>query len=219
MLYIIPIFLFSNNIKFEKNGVKMRKKSKIILGGVLAGVLATTLIIALLPVMLYGFSVDTVTVSWNPTASVSAATSNALGLDSQDSSDFDDITFSGDLTLYAEHVVYNPYAYFQTKFQGNVHASASWAAAYLEQLGIHIRIEIQLDVTNPLGQSGQFYFYLENLAAVLNIDMVIGSDMMQIVNGTYYFEMSATFSLEVDGFFSGSYTEDINGSIDIIIIY
>ena len=195
----------------------MRKKSKIILGGVLAGIFALALFIGLLPVMLYGFSVDTVTVSWNPTAIASSATSGAMGLDSQGSSGLDDVSFSGDLTLHAEHVIYTPYAYVQTKFQGNVHASASWAAQYLEALGIHLTIVIHLDVVNPLGQSGAFDFYLENLAGALNMDLVIGKDMMEIVNGTYSFDLSATFSLVVDDVFSGSYDVSASGNIDIII--
>lgn len=196
----------------------MRKKSKIILGGVLIGVLATTLIISLLPVIIYGFSVDTVTVSWNPTASYSGAGSSAIGLDSQDSSDFDDFTFSGDLTLHAEHVVYNPYAYVQTKFQGNVHASASFMGKVLAAVGIRITIEIHLVVVNPLGQSGQFDFYLENLSGDLNTDLIIGNDMMQIVNGTYDFDLSATFSLEVNGVASGSTDIAASGSIGVVII-
>ena len=196
----------------------MRKKSKIILGGALAGIFAIALIIALLPVMIYGFSVDTVTVNWNPTATASAAISDVMGSDSQDSSGFNDVTFSGDLTLHAEHVIYNPYSYVQTKFQGNVHASSSWTIQYLELLGIHLAITIHLKVVNPLGQSGQFDFYLTNLAGNLNVDLVIGKDMMQIVNGTYYFELNATFSLDVNNVYSGSYNVNANGNIGVTIL-
>ncbi len=189
----------------------MRRKNKIIAGGALAGILAITLVIALFPVMLYGFSVQTFSISCTP--SVDAMASSSTSDDSRLAYGF---SLGG--SLNAEYTVYNPYAYFGLKLQGNAHGSGSIDLSTIPgSQQLQIILLFQLTITNPLGQTKEFNFNLNQLVGIIDANLVVGNDMMQIVNGTYDLELFITLTIIYNGAQLYYENESISGSVDIVI--
>ncbi|MFX1274307.1 MAG: hypothetical protein ACFFBP_16250 [Promethearchaeota archaeon] len=195
----------------------MRSSSKKIIGGVIGGILATTLIIALIPVFMYGFAVNTVTINYNPFFSMFPSPSTSDDSISINSFGFGSYAFTGG-TLEAEHTVISPYAYFDVKTKGNCAGTGSLDFSSIPGFeAIDIILLFQLTITNPLAQSVTLDFSLQDIAGDLSIDIILGPDMIQIVNGTYQMSLFALLSLTYSGttLFSGNLT--IDGTVDVII--
>ncbi|TXT62836.1 MAG: hypothetical protein BAJALOKI3v1_490028 [Promethearchaeota archaeon] len=182
--------------------------SKKVIGGIIA-VIAVVSVIALIPVFIYGFGVNTVQL--NTGFGVTGISSSVAegGYNSQASG-----TFEG--TLNAEYQTVDPYSYFFRGF--NNHASVSQQGTTPIDIDLSISIFIDLDILTPAGSINRT-ITIDSVQDIINggLNIEVGPDHGAIVNGTYtiwlYVEISVSSSLFTD--FSFNIT--LSGTVDVVI--
>ncbi|MBD3216244.1 MAG: hypothetical protein GF311_26760 [Candidatus Lokiarchaeota archaeon] len=181
--------------------------SKKVIGGIIA-VVAVVSVIALIPVFMYGFGVNTVQV--NTGFGVTGISSSIAegGYETQASGTGGTIT--------AEQQTVDPYSYFFRGFSN--HASVSRQGTTPIDIDLSISIFIDLDILTPAGSINRT-ITIDSVQDIVDgaINVEVGPDHGAIVNGTYsiwlYIEISVSSSFFDD--FSFNFT--LSGTVDVSI--
>lgn len=187
-----------------------RKKIVVIL--VISIVVIGTLI-ALIPVFLYGFRVKALSLDmgFGRGESVSSAATKS----------YETMDFEGgsSLSVDVDTVEMNPYDYFFR--QDEIQHEGTTSTEIFE---IYIDFVIYINITSPNDQFYQLSFTLEDLinAITQDINILLGPDEIEIVNGTYVISIGVEVTISIpdvppDGYEETFYFGPYTFYIDVIV--
>jgi hypothetical protein len=180
--------------------------SKKVIGGIIA-VIAVVSVIALIPVFMYGFGVNTVQL--NTGFGINTSTSSLSG---------DGYTTQASGTpgaLSAEQQTVDPYTYFFRGFSN--HASVS-EQGNLPFIDLSISIFIDLDILTPAGSINRT-ITIDSVQDIVDgaINVEVGPDHGAIVNGTYSIWLYIEISVSSSAFTDFSFNFTLSGTVDVSI--
>ncbi len=164
----------------------MRRKNKIVI--VIVSILTVGTLVALIPVFMYGFRVDVLSVG------------TGFGLDSlvssSSSNSYNTMQFSGFTTpsVNVQHVQVGPYDYLLNG--GEVKNDGNTGFQLLTQ---YVDLTIYINITTPNAQFYELSFTLEDLINMLtqDVSVLLGPDEIEVVNGTYTVSVAVELTISI----------------------
>ncbi|MFX0177047.1 MAG: hypothetical protein ACFE85_12555 [Candidatus Hodarchaeota archaeon] len=180
--------------------------SKKLIGGLLLAIIGISLV-ALIPVFMYGFSVNVAEV--NLSVITSSLSTSSFSDETQDSYSYNWGAGWDSIPQISEKTV-SAYEYFFEKLDGIMDASE------VNPIGdAVVNIEITLNLTNPSDNSLYFTFEPKNLKGegLKNIEIILGPDEFNGESGTFL--LTITISIEVILPLGGVVYSDILTPVDL----
>jgi len=152
----------------------MERKNIIVI--VVVSILTVGTLVALIPVFMYGLSVDALSVG---TGFGLMAPLSSSSRDSYNTMQFDGFTTP---SVNVKHVEVGPYEYL---FNGGELKNAGNTGFQL--FTQYVDLTVYINITTPNDQFYELTFTLEDLMNMLtqDVDVLLGPDEIEIVNGTY----------------------------------
>ena len=164
----------------------MERKNIIVI--VVVSILSVGTLVALIPVFMYGLSVDALSVGtgFGLFTPLSSSTS-----DSYHTMQFDGFTTP---TVSVSHVEVGPYKYLfdggEVKNDGNTG---------FQLLTQYVDLTIYVNITSPNAQFYELSFTLDDLINMLtqDVNVLLGPDEIEVVNGTYTVSVAVELSISI----------------------
>ena len=164
----------------------MERKNIVVI--VVVSILSVGTLVALIPVFMYGLSVDVLSVG-------TGFGLNPL-LSSSSSDSYNTMQFTGftDPSFNVQHVEVGPYEYLFNG--GEVKNDGTTAFQLLSQ---YVDLTIYINITTPNAQFYELSFTLEDLINMLtqDVNVLLGPDEIEIVNGTYTVSVAVELTISI----------------------
>ncbi|MHA1195229.1 MAG: hypothetical protein ACTSSM_03930 [Promethearchaeota archaeon] len=185
--------------------------SKKLVAGIIIGILSVGILVGLIPVFMYGLGVDAISLDLGMASSGSPSSSSTDGY-SYDI--FGGTSFY--FNIQATPVKVNPYEYFFRQMSGVAKVVSEKSSTFSEM----VNIVISMNLTTPTNKTLSYSFSLKNLKGIVenNINLLLGPNELEIVNGTYHISIIITVLIYIDVPPFNNYNETITvGPIDVYV--
>ncbi|MHA1295908.1 MAG: hypothetical protein ACTSPH_04790 [Promethearchaeota archaeon] len=170
--------------------------SKKLVAGIIIGILSVGILVGLIPVFMYGLGVDAISLDLGMASSGSPSSSST--------------------NIQATPVKVNPYEYFFRQMSGVAKVVSEKSSTFSEM----VNIVISMNLTTPTNKTLSYSFSLKNLKGIVenNINLLLGPNELEIVNGTYHISIIITVLIYIDVPPFNNYNETITvGPIDVYV--
>ena len=173
---------------------KLERKNIIVI--VVVSILTVGTLVALIPVFMYGLSVDALYVGTGFGLTPLSSSSS----DSYNTMQFDFTTPS----VNVKHVEVGPYEYLFDG--GEVKNDGSTAFQLLTQ---YVDLTIYINITSPNAQFYELTFTLEDIINMLtqDVNVLLGPDEIEIVNGTYTVSVALKLTISIPDYPPSGYEQ------------
>lgn len=163
----------------------MERKNIIVI--VVVSILTVGTLVALIPVFMYGLSVDVLSVG----SGFGITPLSSSSRDSYNTMQFGDFTTP---TVNVKHVEVGPYEYLFNG--GEIKNDGTTAFQLFSQ---YVDLTIYINITTPNAQFYELAFTLEDLVNMLtqDVNVLLGPDEIEIVNGTYTISVAVELIISI----------------------